>query len=123
MSKICIGKFLPQLDFLRVVCSHEHFVALNLPYVATSASAVSMAYGGACNSTASTVSSPSPSPSVSSSTSQSSLVSTLVGAGGAGAASACFAELSAEFRQQHFLVGLVLAELASVFDLQLIKKI
>lgn len=29
-----------------------------------------------------------------------------------------FAELTSEFRQQHFLIGLVLFELASVFDLQ-----
>jgi hypothetical protein len=88
------------LDFLRVICSHEHFVALNLPYSTP-----------LCSSTAS---SPSPSPSVSSSNSQSSFVSTLVGV----SSSARFAELTGEFRQQHFLIGLVLSELAAVFDLQ-----
>ncbi|XP_046442972.1 dedicator of cytokinesis protein 7-like isoform X3 [Daphnia pulex] len=89
-----------KLDFLRVICSHEHFVALNLPYSTP-----------LCSSTAS---SPSPSPSVSSSNSQSSFVSTLVGV----SSSARFAELTGEFRQQHFLIGLVLSELAAVFDLQ-----
>ena len=89
-----------QLDFLRVVCSHEHFVALNLPYSTP-----------LCSSSAD---SPSPSPSVSSSTSQSSFVSTLIG----GSSSARFAELTSEFRQQHFLVGLMLSELSAVFDLQ-----
>lgn len=90
-----------QLDFLRVVCSHEHFVALNLPHTNSVISN-------------STTSSPSPSPSLSSSTSQSSLVSTVIG----GFSSlGNLAELSNEFRQQHFLVGLVLSELAAVFEL------
>ena len=88
-----------QLDFFRVLCSHEHFVALNLPYPAPP-----------CTSTAS---SPSPSPSVSSSNSQSSLVSTLVGVN----QPSHYAELTGSFRQQHFLIGLVLAELSAVFEL------
>lgn len=34
--------------------------------------------------------------------------------------SARFAELTGEFRQQHFLIGLILSELAAVFELQLV---
>jgi hypothetical protein len=87
-----------QLDFLRIVCSHEHFVALNLPFgtpfMPSSAPA-------------------SPSPSIASSTSQSSFISTLVGGDKMN-----FADLSADFRQQHFLVGLVLSDLATVLELQ-----
>ncbi|PSN35267.1 Dedicator of cytokinesis protein 7 [Blattella germanica] len=87
-----------KLDFLRVVCSHEHFVALNLPFgtpfMPSSAPA-------------------SPNPSIASSTSQSSFISTLVGGDKMN-----YAELSQEFRQQHFLVGLVLSDLAAVLDIQ-----
>jgi hypothetical protein len=87
-----------QLDFLRIICSHEHFVALNLPFgtpfMPSSAPA-------------------SPNPSIASSTSQSSFISTLVGADRVN-----FAELSPDFRQQHFLVGLVLSDLAAVLDIQ-----
>ncbi|XP_021924154.1 dedicator of cytokinesis protein 6 isoform X3 [Zootermopsis nevadensis] len=87
-----------KLDFLRIVCSHEHFVALNLPFgtpfMPSSAPA-------------------SPSPSVASSTSQSSFISTLVGGDRAN-----FADLSTDFRQQHFLVGLVLSDLSAVLDIQ-----
>ncbi|KAK8766565.1 hypothetical protein V5799_006661 [Amblyomma americanum] len=79
-----------KLDFLRVLCSHEHFVTLNLPF--------------------GTPLSPSPptSPCPSIASSQGSVVSssTLTDRG------CTFAELSPEFRQQHFLVGLVLADLA-----------
>ena len=89
-----------KLDFLRILSSHEHLIALNLPY-------------GSSGVSTSAASSPSPSPSVSSSTSQSSLVSTLVGV----SASSAYAELSAAYRQQHFLIGLVLSELAAVFEL------
>ncbi|XP_046985251.1 dedicator of cytokinesis protein 7 [Schistocerca americana] len=87
-----------KLDFLRIVCSHEHFVALNLPFGTpfTPSSAPS-----------------SPNPSISSSTSQSSFVSTLVGGD-----LMSFADLSPAFRQQHFLIGLVLTDLATVLELQ-----
>ncbi|XP_066997234.1 dedicator of cytokinesis protein 7 [Anabrus simplex] len=87
-----------KLDFLRIVCSHEHFVALNLPFGTpfTPSSAPS-----------------SPNPSLASSTSQSSFISTLVGG-----YKMSFAELSPEFRQQHYLVGLVLSDVATVLELQ-----
>lgn len=83
-----------KLDFLRIVCSHEHYVALNLPFGTTL-----------------TPSAPSsPSPSISSSTSQTS-TGTLI-------ERCMFAELSNEYRIQHFLVGLALSDLATVFDTQ-----
>lgn len=86
-----------KLDFLRIVCSHEHLVPLNLPFGTpfTPSSAP-------C----------SPTPSVTSSNSQSSFVSTLVGGD-----RTSFSELSLEFRQQHFLIGLVLGDLAAVLTL------
>ncbi|KAE8748545.1 hypothetical protein FOCC_FOCC004721 [Frankliniella occidentalis] len=86
-----------KVDFLRIVCSHEHFVPLNLPFGTpfTPSSAP-------C----------SPTPSVTSSNSQSSFISTLVGGD-----RTSFSELSLEFRQQHFLVGLVLGDLAAVLTL------
>ncbi|XP_055593172.1 dedicator of cytokinesis protein 7 [Uranotaenia lowii] len=86
-----------KLDFLRIVCSHEHFVALNLPF-GTPYTALS----APC----------SPTPSVTSNNSQNSFVSGL-----AGMDKTLYAELSAEYRQQHFLIGLVLQELATVLDI------
>ncbi|XP_023230631.1 dedicator of cytokinesis protein 7-like [Centruroides sculpturatus] len=85
-----------KLEFLRIICSHEHFVTLNLPF----ATPVSPSPAT------------SPCPSVASSISQSSFVSTstLTEKGN-------FAELSVEFRQQHFLVGLVLSDLATVLEI------
>ncbi|XP_008560858.1 dedicator of cytokinesis protein 7 [Microplitis demolitor] len=84
-----------KMDFIRTVCSHEHFVALNLPFGTgyTSGSAPA-----------------SPSPSTSSSTG--SLISTLVPGN-----CARFAELSQEFRQQHFLVGLILLDLSTTLEI------
>ncbi|XP_027897371.1 dedicator of cytokinesis protein 7 isoform X1 [Xiphophorus couchianus] len=82
-----------RMDFMRIVCSHEHYVILNLP--------------------CSTLSPPaSPSPSTSSTTSQSSAFSSMV-------QDQCVAtmfELSVPFRQQHFLSGLLLTELALILD-------
>ncbi|KAG8238879.1 hypothetical protein J437_LFUL018440, partial [Ladona fulva] len=78
--------------------SHEHYVALNLPFGTPFTPSSAPA---------------SPNPSIASSTSQSSFISTLVGGDKTN-----FAELTADFRQQHFLVGLVLSDLASVLDLQ-----
>ncbi|XP_035782880.1 dedicator of cytokinesis protein 7-like [Anopheles albimanus] len=86
-----------KLDFLRIVCSHEHFVALNLPF-GTSFTTLS----AAC----------SPTPSVTSNNSQNSYVSTITGSD-----RALYADLSVEFRQQHFLVGLVLQELSNVLEI------
>ncbi|XP_077590257.1 dedicator of cytokinesis protein 7 isoform X1 [Stigmatopora nigra] len=82
-----------RMDFIRIVCSHEHYVVLNLP--------------------CSTLSPPaSPSPSTSSTTSQSSAFSSMVQDQGV----ATMFELSVPFRQQHFLSGLLLTELALILD-------
>uniref|UniRef100_A0AAQ4Q4J7 C2 DOCK-type domain-containing protein n=1 Tax=Gasterosteus aculeatus aculeatus TaxID=481459 RepID=A0AAQ4Q4J7_GASAC len=82
-----------RVDFTRIVCSHEHYVALNLP--------------------CSTLSPPaSPSPSTSSTTSQSSAFSSMVQDQGV----ATMFDLSVPFRQQHFLSGLLLTELALILD-------
>ncbi|XP_068095450.1 dedicator of cytokinesis protein 7 isoform X12 [Hyperolius riggenbachi] len=82
-----------RLDFLRIICSHEHYVTLNLP--------------------CSLLTPPSsPSPSVSSATSQSSGFSTSV----QDQKIANMFELSVPFRQQHYLAGLVLTELAVILD-------
>ncbi|KAF7244349.1 Dedicator of cytokinesis protein 6 [Varanus komodoensis] len=82
-----------RLDFLRIVCSHEHYVTLNLPCSLLTPPA-------------------SPSPSVSSATSQSSGFSTNV----QDQKIANMFELSLPFRQQHYLAGLVLTELAVILD-------
>uniref|UniRef100_A0A8C9XPH0 Dedicator of cytokinesis 6 n=1 Tax=Sander lucioperca TaxID=283035 RepID=A0A8C9XPH0_SANLU len=79
-----------RVDFTRIVCSHEHYVILNLP--------------------CSTLSPPaSPSPSTSSTTSQ---VLDMVQDQGV----ATMFELSVPFRQQHFLSGLLLTELSLILD-------
>ncbi|NP_001277565.1 dedicator of cytokinesis protein 7 isoform 1 [Mus musculus] len=82
-----------RLDFLRIICSHEHYVTLNLPCSLLTPPA-------------------SPSPSVSSATSQSSGFSTSV----QDQKIANMFELSLPFRQQHYLAGLVLTELALILD-------
>ncbi|CAM4682376.1 dedicator of cytokinesis protein 6 isoform X3 [Caretta caretta] len=82
-----------RLDFLRVVCSHEHFVSLNLPWHRLSPPA-------------------SPSPSVSSATSQGSAFSSPA----QDPRVASMFELSGPYRRQHFLAGLVLTELALVLE-------
>uniref|UniRef100_A0A8C3CQ47 Dedicator of cytokinesis 7 n=1 Tax=Cairina moschata TaxID=8855 RepID=A0A8C3CQ47_CAIMO len=79
-----------RLDFLRIVCSHEHYVTLNLPCSLLTPPA-------------------SPSPSVSSATSG---FSTNV----QDQKIANMFELSVPFRQQHYLAGLVLTELAVILD-------
>ena len=83
-----------KLDFLRILCSHEHFVTLNLPLgLPLTPSAPS-----------------SPSPSIASSASFSS-TNTMI-------ERHILTELSMEYRMQHFLIGIVLADLATVFDSQ-----
>ncbi|KAK7889917.1 hypothetical protein WMY93_025477 [Mugilogobius chulae] len=82
-----------RLDFLRIVCSHEHYVTLNLPCSLLTPPA-------------------SPSPSVSSATSQSSGFSTHV----QDQKIANMFELSVPFREQHFLAGLVLSELSVILE-------
>uniref|UniRef100_A0A8C3FP68 Dedicator of cytokinesis 6 n=1 Tax=Chrysemys picta bellii TaxID=8478 RepID=A0A8C3FP68_CHRPI len=82
-----------RVDFLRIVCSHEHYVSLNLPWHNLSPPA-------------------SPSPSVSSATSQGSAFSSPA----QDQRVAGMFELSGPYRRQHFLVGLVLTELALILE-------
>nr|XP_026255378.1 dedicator of cytokinesis protein 6 isoform X1 [Urocitellus parryii] len=82
-----------RLDFTRILCSHEHYVTLNLPCCPLSPPA-------------------SPSPSVSSTTSQSSTFSSQA----PDPKVASMFELSGLFRQQHFLAGLLLTELALALE-------
>uniref|UniRef100_A0A673YLV7 Dedicator of cytokinesis 6 n=1 Tax=Salmo trutta TaxID=8032 RepID=A0A673YLV7_SALTR len=82
-----------RMDFTRILCSHEHYVTLNLP--------------------CSTLSPPaSPSPSTSSTTSQGSAFSSMHQDQGV----ASMFELSVPFRQQHFLSGLLLTELSLILE-------
>lgn len=85
-----------KLECVRIVCSHEHYVALNLPFASPFM----------CSSA-----SVSPSPSVASSASQNSFLS---GAPASQERASTFAELSSEYRQHHYLTGLVLTDLAMV---------
>uniref|UniRef100_G3T4C0 Dedicator of cytokinesis 6 n=1 Tax=Loxodonta africana TaxID=9785 RepID=G3T4C0_LOXAF len=82
-----------RMDFTRVLCSHEHYVTLNLPCCPLSPPA-------------------SPSPSVSSTTSQSSAFSSHA----PDPKVTSMFELSGPFRQQHFLAGLLLTELALALE-------
>ena len=85
-----------KLDLLRVVCSHEHYVTLNLPF----------------NTPLSPSAPSSPCPSIASSTSQASFTSTntLLDRG-------LFTELSTDYRMQHFLTGLVLSDLTMTLEM------
>lgn len=85
-----------KLEFTRIICSHEHYVALNLPF-----SSPFMSSGAGV----------SPSPSVTSSTSQNSFLS---GAPPSQERVNTFAELSPEYRQHHYLAGMILGDLATV---------
>lgn len=85
-----------KLEFARIICSHEHYVALNLPFATPFMS---------------TGNNVSPSPSVTSSTSQNSFVS---GPPASQERVSTFAELSPEYRQHHYLTGIVLTDLATV---------
>ncbi|XP_040842271.1 dedicator of cytokinesis protein 6 isoform X2 [Ochotona curzoniae] len=82
-----------RVDFTRILCSHEHYVTLNLPCCPLSPPA-------------------SPSPSVSSTASQSSTFSSQA----PDPKVTLMFELSGPFRQQHFLAGLLLTELALALD-------
>ena len=86
--------FAMKLDLVRTVCTHEHYVALNLPF-------------GTGYTSGSAPASPSPSTG-----SAGSFISTLVPGD-----RARFSELSQEFRQQHFLVGLVLSDLSNTLEI------
>ncbi|XP_075715136.1 dedicator of cytokinesis protein 6 isoform X4 [Rhinoderma darwinii] len=82
-----------RMDLIRIVCSHEHYVSLNLP----------------CG----RLSPPnSPSPSISSTTSQSSVFSSPA----QDKTVTNMFELSVPFRQQHFLSGIILTELALILE-------
>lgn len=86
-----------KLDFLRIVCSHEHFVTLNLPF------GTPFTYGSeTCSS---------PTPSEKSNNSQTSYVNS-------NPDKSSFTELSHDFRQQHFLIGLMLTELSQVLEMK-----
>lgn len=97
-----------KLDFLRIICSHEHFVALNLPF-----------------GTPYTMSSApiSPSPSITSSTSQTSFLSGLTNqervSTSMSMSMSTFAELSLDYKQQHYLTGLLLSDLTIVLEMQM----
>ncbi|XP_071486500.1 dedicator of cytokinesis protein 7-like [Diadema antillarum] len=92
-----------KLDFLRIVCSHEHYVTLNLPF-RTSLSATSHA---------SLSRPPSPTPSIVSTTSVGSFISISTALSSLGEQHK-MAELSYDYRQQHYLVALLLSDLANV---------
>ena len=91
-----------QLDFVRIVCSHEHFVPLNLPSINPSSELPSSAGGAA-----------SPSPSIRSNDSQSSFIAHSIGGQDK---PTHWAELTPDFRKRHFLVGLALALLSKSLD-------
>nr|XP_046186411.1 LOW QUALITY PROTEIN: dedicator of cytokinesis protein 7-like [Oncorhynchus gorbuscha] len=82
-----------RMDFTRIVCSHEHYVTLNLPCSTLSPP-------------------PRPPPSTSSTTSQGSAFSSMHQDQGV----ASMFELSVPFRQQHFLSGLLLTELSLILE-------
>ena len=84
-----------RLDFLRIVCSHEHFLPLNLPF------GTPLTPASGHHSPTSSVSSRS------SITSSSTLVAREKQA---------FHSLTPQFRGQHYLVGLILSDLAVSFD-------
>ncbi|XP_067028614.1 dedicator of cytokinesis protein 7-like isoform X1 [Acropora muricata] len=81
-----------RLEFLRIVCSHEHYVTLNLPFPSPLYPSPPI----------------SPTNSVSSIASSASAYTVIIGNS--------VAELSTAFRQQHFLAGLVLSELALALE-------
>ncbi|CAJ0607791.1 unnamed protein product [Cylicocyclus nassatus] len=99
-----------KLDFIRIVSSHEHFVILNLPFgpplsipTSSSSSSLGMSIG-------STTTPLAPSPECVSITSRST-TTTIDSWGSLGSG-----ELTYDFRRCHYLVGLALADLASVLD-------
>ncbi|CAG9532753.1 unnamed protein product [Cercopithifilaria johnstoni] len=121
-----------KLDFLRIIASHEHFIVLNLPFGSGNPQGMSTSHsGGSFHSAASAFSNSSNSEgstnlSVSlhhcsshqscspgnSSISSRSSSQTNESHGALGSA-----ELTVEFRSRHFLIGLALADLASVLDI------
>uniref|UniRef100_A0A452HAJ7 Dedicator of cytokinesis 8 n=1 Tax=Gopherus agassizii TaxID=38772 RepID=A0A452HAJ7_9SAUR len=80
-----------RLEFLRILCSHEHYLNLNLFFMTSVSAPVS----------------PSPSLSSQNSSSCSSFQDQKI---------ASMFDLSADYRQQHFLAGLLFTELAAALD-------
>lgn len=83
-----------KLELLHILCTHEHFIILNLPFPSNDQSP-----------------NLSPSPSVNSMVSSLSSFSLALKD-----PSQSMGELSLEFREQHYLVGLLLCELKNSFD-------
>ena len=103
-----------QLDFARIICSHEHFVALNLP-----SSNPSAAFGDFLNVSSAAVANraASPTPSVRSTDSQSSFISHTLGLNTSTLGDKThWAELTPDFRRRHYLVGTVLSLLSNALD-------
>ncbi|XP_057299405.1 dedicator of cytokinesis protein 7-like isoform X1 [Hydractinia symbiolongicarpus] len=85
-----------KMEFLHILCSHEHYVVLNLPFPSVISETVRI----------------SPTPSMNSiSSSRSSVYSMMSSHDVAGVV-----ELTHPFRSQHYLVGLLLCELKNGFD-------
>ncbi|VDM56495.1 unnamed protein product, partial [Angiostrongylus costaricensis] len=115
----CIGEpaattlMLLKLDFMRIVSSHEHFVILNLPFgpphsVPTSSSSSSLGLYSSGGTSAIQMQALSPE---SVSIASRSTTTTLDSWGSLGSG-----ELTYEYRKCHYLVGLALADLASVLE-------
>ncbi|CAF3642968.1 unnamed protein product [Adineta steineri] len=84
-----------KLDFIRIICSHEHYIALNLPLLPTIP--------------------PSPSPSIGSMQSYSSNNNTTNG-NHQRAMTIQQTDLTYEYRQEHYLVGIILHDLQNVLS-------
>ncbi|CAI4226264.1 unnamed protein product [Auanema sp. JU1783] len=95
-----------KLDFIRIICSHEHFVILNLPFAPTSLSTSTSSSSVGLTSTQ--LQPPSPG--------ASSLSSRSIGTDSMGSFGYGSDQLNPEFRRFHFLVGIVLSDLSSVLE-------
>ena len=87
-----------KLDFMRIVCSHEHYITLNLPFN------ISLVPSNP----------PSPTSSIASSTSQASLLS-----GQTSSDKMPLTDVTDEFRVRHFLTGIILSDLSTMLDSRL----
>ena len=93
-----------QLEFVRIVCSHEHYVSLNLPSINPTDLLTGSSGGGGASS---------PTPSIRSIDSQSSFIAhSMVMENRA----PHWADLTYEFRKKHFLVGIVLHQLSNALE-------